>query len=115
MGQPKSKPVYDCVTCGACCYNTDENREIDYVDYVEIAARDRILRRPELVRRLVVLDDDLVPHMKMNHHQRCAALSGRLGVKVGCTIYHDRPTLCREFSAGSEMCIQVRRERGVDR
>lgn len=109
------KVEYDCVACGACCCNPEENRELEYIDYVEIdPRRDKIMRNPELVRRLVVLDDDLVPHMRLDHHHRCAALSGRIGVKVGCTIYHDRPASCRSFKAGSARCKQYRRERGVD-
>ncbi len=107
---------YDCVTCGACCCNPAENRELEYIDYVEIEPRrDKIMRNPELVRRLVVLDDDLIPHMRLDQHHRCAALSGRLGVKVGCTIYHDRPTSCRSFKAGTARCKQYRKERGIDR
>ncbi|GAC1352990.1 MAG: hypothetical protein NVS3B20_09170 [Polyangiales bacterium] len=110
----KKKVVYDCVKCGACCYNPDENREIGYIDYVEIATSDRILRKVDLVRRLVVLDDDLIPHMRHSHLQRCAALKGELGKKVGCTIYLDRPTSCHTFTAGSRRCKQYRRERGID-
>jgi Fe-S-cluster containining protein len=110
----KPKPVFDCVTCGACCYNPNDNRELDYIDYIEIETSDRIMRKPELVRRLVVLDDDLIPHMRLNHHQRCVALTGRLGVKVGCSIYHDRPDICRRFSAGSKKCKELRKERGID-
>ena len=105
---------YDCVTCGACCYNPDDNREIGYIDYIEIEPTDRIMKNRDLVRRLVVLDDDLIPHMKLSHHQRCVALTGRLGVKVGCSIYHDRPSICRRFTAGSKKCKELRRERGVD-
>ncbi len=110
----KQETIYDCVTCGACCYNPDENREMDYVDYIEIESSDRILKKPELLRRLVVLDDDLLPHMRLNRHQRCVALTGRLGVKVGCSIYLDRPSGCRSFTAGSKRCKQYRKERGVD-
>ena len=110
----KAQIVYDCVTCGACCYNPDENREIEYIDYIEIETSDPIMKKPELVRRLVVLDDDLLPHMRLNHHQRCAALKGQLGVKVGCSIYQDRPSACRSFTAGSKRCKQYRKERGVD-
>jgi Fe-S-cluster containining protein len=106
--------TYDCVTCGACCYNPDDNREIGYIDYVEIKPTDPIMKKPDLVRRLVVLDNDLLPHMRLNHLHRCAALTGQLGVNVGCSIYHDRPTLCRAFSAGSKKCKELRKERGVD-
>jgi Fe-S-cluster containining protein len=110
-----AQKLYDCVTCGACCYNPDDNTAVGYIDYVEIEARDRILKKPDLVRRLVVLDADFLPHMRLDHHQRCVALEGRLGVKVGCGIYEDRPASCRSFKAGSDRCKQYRRERGVDR
>lgn len=112
--KPKPPIVYDCVTCGACCYNPNDNRELDYIDYIEIETSDRILKKPDLVRRLVVLDDDLIPHMRLNHHHRCIALTGRLGVKVGCSIYHDRPDICKRFTAGSKKCKELRKERGVD-
>ncbi|MGZ3421260.1 MAG: YkgJ family cysteine cluster protein [Polyangiales bacterium] len=114
MARATAAKVYDCMSCGACCYNPDDNREIDYIDYIEIEVTDRVMKKPELVRRLVVLDDNLVPHMKLDHHQRCVALKGQLGVKVGCTIYHDRPSGCRSFTAGSKRCKQYRKERGID-
>jgi len=113
--KPKAPPVvYDCVACGACCYNPNDNRDLNYIDYIEIEMDDRIMRKPDLVRRLVVLDDDLIPHMKLDRHQRCSALTGRLGVKVGCSIYHDRPDICKRFTAGSKKCKELRKERGVD-
>lgn len=110
----RASVVYDCVTCGACCCNPDENREIGYIDYIEVDPHDRIMKKPDLVRRLVVLDDDLVPHMRLSQHQRCAALTGRLGEKALCSVYQDRPSVCREFTAGSKRCKQYRIERGID-
>jgi len=46
--------------------------------------------------------------------QRCAALSGELGVRVSCTIYALRPADCRRVEPGSKECRRARRERGVD-
>jgi hypothetical protein len=43
---------------------------------------------------------------------RCAALEGKLGVKVGCSVYANRPLVCREFQAGSADCLMVRRKFG---
>lgn len=105
---------YDCEKCGACCCNPEENRDIGWIDYVEIDPTDRILKQPDLVRRLVVLDDKLVPHMRLNGHQRCAALVGRVGRKVGCSIYHHRPSSCAAFEVGSDDCRLARKERGID-
>src|SRR5438094_8093173 len=114
MGRKKTEHDFDCVACGACCCNPEENREVDFIDYVEIDPTDRILKKPELVRRLVVLDDKLVPHMRIDRYQRCAALTGRVGKRVGCSIYTHRPSSCAAFEAGSDDCLLARRERGID-
>ncbi|HEY0563580.1 MAG TPA: YkgJ family cysteine cluster protein [Methylophilus sp.] len=39
---------------------------------------------------------------------RCVALSGEIGQQVGCTIYEQRSSTCREFEEGSERCNQAR-------
>jgi GNAT superfamily N-acetyltransferase len=44
---------------------------------------------------------------------RCAALTGKLGQKVGCGIYEWRPSPCREFEEGSDACAQARRRHGL--
>ncbi|PVF74971.1 flagellin N-methylase family protein [Klebsiella aerogenes] len=33
---------------------------------------------------------------------RCTALSGEIGESVHCTIYHQRPSPCREFAMSGE-------------
>jgi Fe-S-cluster containining protein len=44
---------------------------------------------------------------------RCAALSGRLGEKIGCGIYEWRPSPCREFEEGSDACARARSRHGL--
>lgn len=44
---------------------------------------------------------------------RCVALSGTVGVNVGCTIYHHRPAPCRELTAGSHACHKARARHGL--
>ena len=39
---------------------------------------------------------------------RCAALTGKIGVKAACGIYEWRPSPCREFEAGSDACQRAR-------
>src|SRR5690349_20407436 len=94
----------DCQRCGACCFNPTENREHGYTAYVKVFDRDRIRAKPELMRRFTILDDDGVPHLRMTPDGRCQALRGALGSQVRCTIYHDRPTPCRQVELGSELC-----------
>jgi len=39
---------------------------------------------------------------------RCAALTGKVGVQVGCGIYEWRPSPCREFAEGDDACHKAR-------
>jgi Fe-S-cluster containining protein len=53
--------------------------------------------------------------MRGTDHQapRCAALTGKLGEKIGCGIYEWRPSPCREFEEGSDACATARRRHGM--
>ena len=107
--------VFDCQTCGACCYNTDENRAEAYLDYVEITPRARLRQHPALLRKLTVLNDKGERHMKLKGaEQRCIALEGKLGQRVSCSIYELRPPSCRVVKPGSKECRRDRKERGID-
>ena len=114
--EPRRKPHaqdLDCTRCGACCSNPDENRAEQFLDYVEVLSKDSLLEKPDLVRRFVVYNADGVPHLRLHQDGRCLALRGRLGHRVTCTIYEDRPTGCRKVEAGSERCLRYRRERNM--
>ena len=106
--------VFDCTRCGACCSNPDENRAEGFVDYVEVLPRDRLWRKPEQRRRLTIVNDSGAVHMRLDRDHRCSALRGKLGQRVRCAIYEDRPTGCRLVEAGGDRCRQYRRERGID-
>ena len=107
--------IFDCQACGACCCNTDENRSEGYVDYVQVTRRAILSRNRSLLRKLTVLNDAGERHMKLRGpEQRCAALRGRVGVQVSCSIYALRPPSCRQVEPGSRECRRDRRERGID-
>jgi Fe-S-cluster containining protein len=109
----RSASTFDCQRCGACCANPAENRAESFLDYVEVLAKDSLLGKPDLMRRFVVYNADGVPHLRLHPDGRCLALRGKIGHKVTCTIYDDRPTGCRRVEAGSERCRAYRRERGL--
>jgi Fe-S-cluster containining protein len=48
---------------------------------------------------------------------RCVALTGEIGKQVGCSIYANRPSPCREFVAGDEdvnpFCDKARAKYGL--
>ncbi|MCB9683293.1 MAG: YkgJ family cysteine cluster protein [Alphaproteobacteria bacterium] len=102
----------DCTACGACCCNTDENRAEGYPWYVPIDdPRARLLTRPDLRKRYVAHDPDDVPHLRLDPSGRCVALTGRLGLRVACAIYADRPRACRRVQPGDGACLAARAER----
>jgi len=83
---------YNCKTCGACCIGQEV---------------------------LLIPGDRVPPHMidgpvMRKMLGRCIALRGRIGVDCGCSIYHQRPALCRTFAAGSDFCKRLRLEYCID-
>lgn len=44
---------------------------------------------------------------------RCVALAGEIGETVGCTIYEQRSSTCREFDAGTQACNRAREKHGL--
>ncbi len=104
---------HECRRCGACCVNTPENRCEGFAAYVEVKPDDALLHRPELRRRFVVVDKEGGTHMRLDAQARCAALRGALGRRVGCAIYHYRPSPCRRVQAGSDLCQRYRAAAGL--
>lgn len=53
------------------------------------------------------------------HQLKCCALEGRVGERVRCTIYENRPSTCRHFEASFEngapnpRCDQARAAHGL--
>jgi Fe-S-cluster containining protein len=107
-----SRGALDCQACGACCVNLPSNRAEGFTSWVEIEDGARILERPDLVR-LIVRDDDGVPHLRLAPDGRCLALRGALGRTSRCTVYHDRPRACRRVQPGDADCVRARREHGL--
>lgn len=79
-----------CVNCGACC-------AFFRVSFYWREANPTRGRRipPDLVEE----ETEFYDNMKGTNqgHPYCAALSGKIGESVGCTIYRGRPSPCREF------------------
>ncbi len=90
--------AFDCLACGACCaYSESWPAFIGDGDGAGIA-------------------DDLIDcdHARMLcFGNRCAALTGEIGIRAACSVYKNRPLVCREFQPGSEDCIMVRGRFGL--
>jgi Fe-S-cluster containining protein len=85
---------FDCISCGACCaYSESWPAFIGNGDGEGIP-------------------DELIDfeHERMQcHADRCSALLGEIGSRTQCSVYANRPLVCREFQRGSHDCIMVRR------
>ncbi|HNB27282.1 MAG TPA: YkgJ family cysteine cluster protein [Alphaproteobacteria bacterium] len=44
---------------------------------------------------------------------RCAALQGEIGKSTACSIYENRPDVCRACQPGDEECNMARRRHGL--
>lgn len=88
------KPLFDCQTCGACC-----NTEV------------RLERGDRVPRVLVAPGGRMASLFTPAGHPtgyRCAALRGDVGTCVSCSIYQDRPAICRRVHVGDTMCLSAR-------
>ena len=94
-----------CTRCGACC-------ACFRVDFSVHEGEDMGGSVPA---GLSVDVNDNILRMRGTDHSppRCAALSGKVGLKAICGIYEWRPSPCREFEEGSDACHRARQRHGL--
>lgn len=100
--------VPECVDCGVCCVfalmvpvRSAEAKKLPA--YWEVFADDA----PEEPTIGILLPRNA-------ENGQCVNLEGRIGEKVGCSIYSDRPGACHDFEAGSDRCHEYRRMYGLE-
>ena len=105
----------DCLTCGACCVSPFVGEGYIRLDVEE---EERLGRKGLPVLEVVPDPHDRIVLLGTKRNGQgtrvCMALTGRVGKQVACSIYEDRPSLCRQFEAGSPECHQARRAAGVE-
>jgi Fe-S-cluster containining protein len=100
---------YDCRKCGACCYGSDVLLDQDEVCH--FSARTDLL---PLIHRHERTAAPPLHFMKRSQRTDCClALDGTLR-DCSCSIYAQRPRLCRELEPGTEYCLAARRRMGID-
>ncbi len=99
--------TYDCQSCGACCFGLDV--------LLSDAEAARFERTPALepLTALQHCAPGLMLRFMRKHAEteRCVALEGEVGA-WRCTIYGERPTLCRDLAPGAPDCLTARRVQG---
>jgi len=89
-----------CQSCGACCsysanwprFTIEDDAALDLIPAKYVNARQSGMR----------CDGD-----------RCAALTGDVGVATSCAIYAVRPEVCRTCLPGDAECSMARRRHGL--
>src|SRR5688572_12682107 len=92
--------VPSCQACGACCAYSREWPRFTLEDDADLA------------RIPVALVDDGLGRMRCLG-DRCAALSGEIGMITACTIYAVRPQVCRACLPGDDACRMARERFGL--
>ena len=95
-----------CLSCGACCAHFRVSFYWAESDAHPAGTVPHALTVP-ITPHLVAMrgTDTRCP--------RCVALRGEVGSAVSCTIYPQRSSPCREFSAGTDACNRAREKHGL--
>lgn len=108
----ESGTTYDCLACGACCHagpNYVLLYEEDLVVLRQRGAMHLTARSTLEVPRAGETGEELYMRSESGH---CVALDPVPG-RWACTIYEDRPLLCRVFEPGSKPCLEARARRSI--
>jgi len=92
----ETRSVHPCTRCGACCAHFRVSfywREAD--DDTPLGVPVEMTEDASPFRRFMKGTGD-------RNHRRCIALDGKIGGKVGCSIYTRRPQPCRAFEPSFE-------------
>lgn len=94
-------PVYDCRQCGARCV---QQGPFDGTSYVYLDRQEAKRLRP---MGLTVVQGALGEsylgcrsHASAGGRLACVALQGKVGIACSCSIYVERPSVCRQFEVG---------------
>lgn len=105
---------HPCLTCGACCASF---RVSFYWREAEPSEHDFAV--PELYWEDTTPTYRAMKGTNTKHQPKCVALKGRIGDRVSCSIYSQRPSPCRAFEASyetgvhNEKCDRAREKHGL--
>jgi len=103
--------IHPCVRCGACCATFRVLFDRAELDSASFNVPKDLTEKVDELKLAILGTNEARP--------RCLALSGRIGHAVGCTIYLQRPSCCRDFKPSYEdgirntRCDFARRGKGL--
>lgn len=103
----QSAPTFDCLRCGACCYQRPGTILVEPADLLR-------WKRTERADILNQLEPGHFGHMafKMAASGACV-FHGNESEPHACRVYSERSETCIRFEQGSKQCLEFRRDRGV--
>jgi uncharacterized protein len=109
---------YECCRCGACCCSPWQGE-----GYVRLYEPDSARLRRFALPVVTLLQPGeggqmeelllLATRRDLEGTRVCIAFAGKVGEACGCSIYEDRPLLCRKFQVGDTLCREARRRAGL--
>jgi Fe-S-cluster containining protein len=105
--------IYDCQACGACCvqFGAQDGNAYVYLERQEARALRR-LGLPVVPTALGAFCLGAAEHEGAGGRAACIAFTGELGRQCACSIYEDRPSVCREYEVGGQLCQEARVQAG---
>lgn len=104
----------ECNQCGACCVS--HNEKIQY--RVALTDQSDIDRLPDRAKAWVFMSPEAGKALRTKTDEDgfrvCMGLEGKIGGSPVCSIYENRPKLCRNFATGSKNCHKYRRLAGLE-
>ncbi|WP_313298611.1 YkgJ family cysteine cluster protein [Diaphorobacter sp.] len=91
---------HPCLSCGACCASFRVDFSVEETQECGGSVPDGLTVEVTAFTARMRGTDHAAP--------RCAALTGKIGMRAACGIYEWRPAPCREFEAGSPACQRAR-------
>ena len=112
-----------CLSCGACCSYYAwfpkriyaEDGELANDPHYTFKARERVKWvYPDGSSYTEIRESLFLRRKKVAGWWHCIALEGHVGQEVKCGVYDKRPSACRNFQPGSEMCLRAREWAGLE-
>ena len=83
----------NCLECGLCCCSNDPK-------WIEVTQKDALY----MIDRYYLQDGNIEAYAMRMVDGRCIALKGNPGLSCFCSIYPNRPEICRRVMQGCEIC-----------
>lgn len=104
---PAASSTFDCQRCGACCAHYRVSFYWGEADDAPGGTVPVALTRRVNAHLRCMAGTEQRP-------ARCVALAGEVGRQVGCTIYPQRASSCRELQPGDDKCLRARAAHGLE-